>query len=136
MTGIGNGILLCDYDNDRVIIEGLVFKKTFEVSLTKLSNFAPYFSNKNLALIKLDIEGGEVIAIQDGIEFVNKIHVPFIFSEFNSHYIVKHKSDSKKYLHYFADNGYKISSKGFFGKYYSSVDDVQPGNLYFTYHGN
>lgn len=136
VTGIGNGILLCDYEKNSIRIQGLEFRKSFEVSLTKLSNFIPYFSNKNLALIKLDIEGAEPIAIQDGIEFVNKLHVPFIFSEYNPDYIMKHNSDPKKFLSYFVDNGYKISNNGFFGEYFNSVEDVISGNLYFTYQYN
>ena len=135
MDGIGNGILLCDENNKKIVVNGYHFNKTFEVSLTKLSNFFPYLSNKNLALIKLDIEGGEVKAIEDGIEYIKKMHVPFIFSEFTPGLIKKHKSDPKKYLKYFTDNGYKISKEGFFGKYFNSIEEITDGNLYFTYNG-
>ena len=136
MDGIGNGILLCDENSNKITTSGFQFNKTFEVSLTKLSNFFPYLSNKNLALIKLDIEGGEVKAIEDGIEFINKMHVPFIFSEFTPSLIKRQKSDPKKYLKYFVDNGYTISTEGFFGKYLKSIEDIKGGNLYFTYNGN
>ena len=136
IDGIGNGILLCDENNSTVKTGGYTFNKTFEVSLTKLSKFIPYLSSKNLALIKLDIEGGEGKAIEDGIELINKIHVPFIFSEFNPRYLRKHKSDPKKFLRTFIENGYKISKEGFFGTYFNSIEEIKFGNLYFTYNGN
>jgi hypothetical protein len=34
----------------------------------------PYLSNKNIGLIKLDIEGGEGKVIEDAIELINKYH--------------------------------------------------------------
>jgi hypothetical protein len=89
------------------------FKKTFEVNLIKLSNFMPYLLNKNIALIKLDIEGGEGKVIEDAIELISKYHVPFVFSEFNPSYLKKHGTNPKKYLRLFTKNGYKISYKGF-----------------------
>lgn len=35
------------------------FQKLKEVSFVKLDRYIPYLSNKNIALIKLDIEGNE-----------------------------------------------------------------------------
>ena len=136
MDGIGNGILLCDENKNKVKAAGFYFNKTFEVRLTKLSNFIPYLSNKNLALIKLDIEGGEGKAIEGGIELINKIHVPFIFSEFNPFLLKKHGTEPKKYLQSFIENGYKISKEGFFSKTFLNCDEIKhSGNLYFIYFG-
>ena len=68
---IGNGVVLCD-ENEKITKAGnLNLQKEFEIKLTKLSNFLPYLSNKNIALIKLDIEGGEGIVIEDAIELIN-----------------------------------------------------------------
>lgn len=115
-------------------VAGFYFNKTFEVSLTKLSNFVPYLSNKNLSLIKLDIEGGEGKAIEGGIELINKIHVPYIFSEFNRRLLQKQGTDPEKYLHLFIDNGYKISRHGFLSKSFITIDEInQVENLYFIY---
>lgn len=134
MDGIGNGVLLCNKNKDKIKISRYYFNKTFEVSLTKLSNFIPYLSNKNLALIKLDIEGGEGKAIEGGIELINKIHVPFIFSEYSPNFLKKHGTNPKKYLQYFIDNGYKISKEGFFSKTFITIDDIKRAeNLYFIY---
>lgn len=131
---INNGILLCNENRTTIEAGGFYFNKSFEVSLTKLSNFIPYLSKKNLALIKLDIEGGEGKAIEQGMEFINKIHVPFIFSEFNPSLLLKHETDPKQFLQKFIDNGYKISLKGFFSNSFCSIEVITyPVNLYFIY---
>ena len=113
IDGIGNGIVLCDENKEKVRASGYNFKKIFEIKLTKLSNFLPYLSNKNIALIKLDIEGGEGKVIEDAIELISKYHVPFVFSEFNPQYLKKQGTNPKKFLELFINNGYKISNKGF-----------------------
>lgn len=135
MDGIGNGILLCNEKKKMIKAIGYYFKKTFEVNLIKLNSFIPFFSNKNLALIKLDIEGGEGKAIEAGIEFINKIHVPFIFSEFCPKLLEKHGTNPKKYIQFFIDNGYKISKKGFFSKsFITNYDEIKNGtDLFFIY---
>ena len=137
MDGIGNGILLCDEDRHKIQVAGYNFNKTFEVKLTKLSNFLPYLSDKKIGLVKLDIEGGEGKAIEDGIELVNKYHVPFIFSEFNPRYLERHGTNPKDFLQLFLNNGYKITKEGFFSESYLSPNEINPPcNLYFIYKQN
>jgi len=70
IDGIGNGMVLCNENKEKIKALKYIFYKTFEIKLTKLSNFLPYLSNKNIALIKLDIEGGEGIVIEDAIELI------------------------------------------------------------------
>ena len=48
---IGNGLVLCNINEERTRAGNLNFKKMFEVKLIKLSNLLPYLSNKNIALI-------------------------------------------------------------------------------------
>lgn len=135
--GIGNGILLCDETERKIKTAGYYFNKTFEVNITKLSHFLPYLSDKNIALMKLDIEGGEGKAIEDGIELINKYHVPYIFSEFNPSFLKKHGTNPKKFLQLFIDSGYKISLKGFLSNSYISIDKIKGVNeLYFIYNKN
>ena len=135
--GIGNGAVLCNKDFDSTVIDGLTFKKSFEVSLTKLSNFIPYLSNKNIGLIKIDIEGGEEEVIKDGIELISKYHVPFVFSEFSPNYLEKHGTNPKQYLELFTSNGYKISEQGFLNVTYLKPEEINSmKNLYFIYDGN
>ena len=138
IESIGNGILLCDENKNNIEVKEYHFTKTFEVKLTKLSNFLPYLSDKNLALIKIDIEGNEGKVIEDGIELINKFHIPYIFSEYNTKLLKRHGTDPKKYLQYFTTNGYKISKKGFLSNSYVTIDEIKQElcDLYFIYKGN
>ena len=137
VNGIGNGVVLCDENKEIATASGYNFTKIFEVRLTKLSNFLPYLSNKNIALIKLDIEGGEGKVIEDAIELISKYHVPFVFSEFNPQYLEKQGTNPQKFLKLFAKNGYKISDKGFLNvSYYINPEEINyVQNLYFIYKG-
>ena len=90
--GLGNEDMTCDYYKDITLFSnGMVicnkskienknigkrFKKASDVKLTRLSNFIPYLKNKNIALIKLDVEGAEGKAIESGIE-LNKLSCSF-----------------------------------------------------------
>lgn len=138
IKAIGNGVVLCDENKQEAIAGNLRLQKEFEVKLTKLSNFLPYLSNKKIALIKLDIEGGEGIVIEDAIELINKYHVPFVFAEFDPKYLEKHGTNPKKFLELFANNGYKISNKGFLNVTYMTPGEINSlhQNLYFSYNDN
>lgn len=103
------------------------FKKISEVKLTKLSNFIPYLSDKNIVLIKIDIEGGEGKAIESGIEIITKFHVPFIFVEFSPVFLKEHGTNPKNFLKFFIENGYKISIKGFLNNVY--ISDIKLINI-------
>ena len=63
---IGNGITNCNGE----ILENSV--NNGEIILTKFSNYMSYFENKNLAMIKMDIEGLEGKAFESGIEFITR----------------------------------------------------------------
>ena len=129
-----NGMPICD--NNKYNVAGFI--KHSKVELTKLSNFIPFLSNKNLALIKIDIEGSEGIVIENGIDLIKKYHVPFIFIEFTPGILIEHKTDPKKLIQIFLDNGYKIRIEGFLNNNYISLDDflikaVNQINVYFIY---
>mgnify|MGYP002624362160 CR=1 FL=1 len=94
-----NGMTLCNNNIGNTVAGWFIKKST--VVLTKLSNFIPFLSDKNLALIKMDIEGSEGIVIEDGIELISKYHVPFIFVEFSPKYLTEHHTDPKKFIHIF-----------------------------------
>ena len=138
IKAIGNGAVLCNENENITRAGNLKLQKEFEIKLTKLSNFFPYLSNKKIALIKLDIEGGEGIVIEEAIDLISKYHVPFLFAEFDPKYLKKHGTDPKKFLELFANNGYKISDKGFLNVTYMKVEEIKlhHNNLYFAYYGN
>lgn len=130
----GNGMIICDKQN---ISSNLLLKSKAEIVLTKLSNYIPFFSDKNLALIKIDIEGSEGKAFEGGIELITKYHVPFIFLEYTPTSLKLHGTDPNKFLHLFIDNGYKVSLNNFFENYIN-IDDLLKRkftlmNLYIVY---
>ena len=136
ITGLGNGMLKCDENRESFNNDGFKWVKTFEVQIIKLSSFIPYLAKKNLALIKLDIEGSEALVMKDAIEFITKYHIPYIYSEFSFNMISEHGNNPREYIKLFTDNGYKVSKEGFLSQNFIDPENVVKGNLYFTYYGN
>ena len=107
-----------------------------EINLTKLEKYIPYLVNKNLALMKLDIEGSEGKAIESGKELITKYHIPFIFMEWTPKALKLKGTDPELFLKLFINNGYKISKKDFLSGEYCSFDEiinVEVINLYIIY---
>ena len=117
---IGDGWIFCD--KNPTIPNHLI--KSGEIMITKLSNYVSFLSQKNLAFIKIDVEGAEGKAIESGIELIYKYHVPFIFLEFTPNSLKLHGTEPKEFLKIFEQNGYKMSEKDFLSKEYLSVDDI------------
>ena len=133
---IGNGIILCNKFKNKNVKKN--FFKIGKVYLTKLNNFIPYLSNKNIALIKIDIEGGEGNAIESGIDLITKYHIPFIIIEFTPVLLKEHNTDPLKLLKLFTKNGYRISLNGFLSNSFISIKEIletisDHKNLYFIY---
>ena len=128
---IGDGLINCD---GKQIIKNTI--NNGEIILTKLSNYISFLANKNLALIKIDIEGSEEKAFESGIELITKYHVPFIFTEFIPGLLVKYGSNPKTFLEMFINNGYKINILNFFETKIYDIKDLlkhPPRNLYIVY---
>ena len=91
--------------------------------------------NKNLALIKMDIEGSEGKAFESGIELLTEYHVPFIFMEFIPNALISYGTDPKKFLKIFINNGYKINILNFFEKKTYEIEYLlkEQRNLYIVY---
>ena len=107
-----------------------------EVKFTKLSNHINYLSKKNLALIKLDIEGSEGKAINSGLELISKYHIPFFFIEYNPNYLKMQGTNPRDFLELFVNNGYKISLVNFLSNKYSTIDEllnIPATNLYIVF---
>jgi len=137
ITGLGNGMVKCDENREEFDNAGFHWKKTFEVPIIKLSDFIPYLVSKNLALIKLDIEGSEALVMQEALELITKYHVPYIYSEFNMAMITEHGNNPKEYIKLFINNGYKMSREGFLSKKFITPEKVSDIELlYFTYYGS
>ena len=131
LINVGNAISSNDAHNSN--IKNYIKE---EIILTKLEKYIPYLVNKNLALMKLDIEGSEGKAIESGKELITKYHIPFIFMEWTPKALKLKGTDPEVFLKLFIDNGYKISKKDFLSGEYCSFDEiinVEVINLYIIY---
>ena len=115
-------MVLCDEKSKYNNVGGFI--KENKVEMTTLNTFMPYLSNKNIALMKLDVEGYELKVLEGGKELITKYHVPFIVLEFSPTYIRYVGYNPRDLAQFLADNGYKISLKGFLSKEYITVDEL------------
>ena len=129
----GNGNLVCNPKNKAMNESQFIIEK---IEITRLSYYIPYLIDKNLALIKIDIEGGEGHAIESGIDLIIKYHIPFIFLEFTPRLLKSKGTDPKLFLELFENNGYKISIKDFLSKDYCQIEELMKKdqiNIYIVY---
>ena len=128
-SNIGNGNINCNKKPDENYVNN------GEIILTKLSNYIPFFINKNLALIKIDIEGSEEKAFESGIELLSEYHVPFIFIEFIPSLLKLYGTDPRRFLEMFLANGYKINILHFFEEKIYDIEFLLKGerNLFIVY---
>ena len=103
---------------------GNLFIKESDVEIITLNSFFPYLSNKNIALMKIDVEGHELNVLEGGKEYITKMHIPFVVLEFSPSYLKEVGSEPKDLAQFFVDNGYKISLDGFLSKNYLNVDEL------------
>lgn len=106
------------------------------IKITKLKYYIPYLNTKNLAMIKIDIEGSEGKAIEGGIDLIIEYHIPFILLEWTPFLLKQKGTDPKSLLELFINNGYKISKIDFLSKQYCSIDEllnVFQINIYIIY---
>ena len=122
----GNGIVICEDNKKRLWNGGLgmMFFKDSEVEVTTLDSFMPYLSNKNIALMKIDVEGHELEVLNGGKELITKYHVPFIVLEFSPDYLREVGTRPRDLAQFLVDNGYKITLDGFFSKNFISVNEL------------
>jgi FkbM family methyltransferase len=127
---IGNGLINC---KGKKIISNAI--NNGEITLTKLRNYISFFKNKNLAMIKMDIEGSEGKAFESGIELITRFQVPFIFIEFTPGLLKEYGTNPKSFLEMFINNGYKINILNFFEKKIYDIKYLlrRTINLYITY---
>ena len=119
-SNVGNAVILCgeniNIGGDMQYIE--------EIEFTRLSNYIPYLSNKNLALIKIDVEGSEGKVVKSGIDLITKYHIPFIYIEFTTDYLKMQGTNPRELLEIFTKNGYSISFVDFISKKYITIDQI------------
>ena len=94
------------------------------IELTKLSKYMKFLSEKNVALMKIDVEGYEPKVIKGGEEIITKYHIPFIAMEFDINFIQLHQINALEFLKIFENNGYKFSMVDFLSKKYISSEEL------------
>ena len=117
---VGNGLINCKTNSLTIKNK----KNIGEVEITKLSNYIPYLSTKNIAFIKLDIEGAEGQALTSGIDLIIKYHVPFLYLEFSPKILKLYETEPRDLLLLFNNNGYNMSDIGFFENNYLSIEEI------------
>ena len=130
-NNIGNAIIFKDQQNININH----YEKE-EIKLTKLDNYLTFLCKKNLALIKLDIEGSEYKALESGYDLISKYNILFIFIEWSLNLLKKRGTDPKSFLEMLEKNGYKFSRENFLSKKYCSINDlinIPKTNIYIVY---
>ena len=125
INNTGNGMVICD--NKDILTDkelGKQFIKQSEVEIITLNSFIPYLLYKNVALMKLDVEGNELQVLEGGKELITKYHVPFVVLEFSPRYLNEVGTEPRKLVQFFVDNGYKISLDGFLSKKYITINEL------------
>ena len=131
LDNIGNAIVYYNLNESK--------KQNYEeekIILIRLNNYVEFLTSKNVALLKLDVEGSEGKAIEGGIDLIVKYHVPFIFIEWTPKQLILKGTDPKLFLQIFENNGYKISTKDFLSKQYCNIEEllnVHKINIYIVY---
>ena len=119
---IGDGSIYCkNREKSNNLFDGEIF---YDIKLTKLSKYIKFFSDKNLALMKIDVEGAEGNVIFGGKEIISEYHIPFILMEFQIKLLETHRTNVKEFLEFFENNGYKFSMFDFFNDKYLSSSDI------------
>ena len=118
---LGNAIIIDDV-NAKLNTTNYHPELVDTIELVKLSDFIPYLTLHNLAIIKMDVEGSEGQVLKGGIEIIEKYHVPFILTEFCPKALQNHNTSLLEFLNLFYDNKYKISTKSFFSTNYKNLE--------------
>ena len=131
LNDIGNGVA---FDGKNLLNLTNPFKE--EISTTKLDYYMDYLKSKHIALIKIDVEGSEGNVLKGGIDLIIKYHVPFIFMEWNPHYLKLKGTKPNLLLDILENNGYKISIVDFLSRKYISKNELlglDIANIYIVY---
>ena len=126
----GNGAIFCENrEKEYVDFRADIYNN---IELTKLSRYIKFLSDKNFALMKIDVEGDEGKIIKGGKELITKYHIPFIMMEFYIKMLQFHQTDVLEFLKFFENNGYKFSYVDFFSKNYVTTEELMKNNKSFN----
>ena len=132
---VGNGAIYCENrEKNHPFFNQDIFNN---IEITKLSRYIKFLKDKNIAILKIDVEGDEGKVIKGGQELISKYHIPFISMEFCVSFLQWHQTNVLEFLKLFENNGYKFSLVDFFSKKYVSseelIKNINNNNLYVVY---
>ena len=113
--------ILCDISKEKKLDKDYI--KIGTIKTIQLREYFPLL-NKRITLLILDLELEGEMALESGKELIDKYHIPFVFIKFNIRVFKFHETNSKNFLLFFIQNGYKISLNGFLTNEFISVDDL------------
>jgi hypothetical protein len=93
------------------------------LELLRLNDFVDYF--KNLAVIKMDIEGSEYLALKAGRKVFLDMHVPYIVTEFAPSMLAVIGTDPVAFVQEFVDAGYKPTKNDFKSSKAVTMDEIR-----------
>ena len=100
------------------------YKKIESVEMAKLNDYLQYFDNRNVALVRIDLDAEGAQAIETGKILFGQFHVPYVFIEFNKKAFLERQTKPEDFFKEFFDDGYKISFDGFFDNQRKTVEDI------------
>ncbi|CAF1240625.1 unnamed protein product [Adineta ricciae] len=103
---VGDGHTICDITSEeeasRRIPGGYSLRQV--INSTRLDTLV----NQNIDVMKIDVEGSELYAVQSGIRLFDEYTVRHVISEFSPRMMREKQSDPYEYLKFFASRGYSI----------------------------
>ncbi|CAF1007451.1 unnamed protein product [Adineta steineri] len=103
---IGDGHTICGISSEKnintLIPNGYSIRQI--INSTRLDTLV----SQNIDVMKIDVEGSELYAVQSGNHLFDNYHVHNIISEFSPRMMRDKKSDPYEYLNFFVSRGYNI----------------------------
>lgn len=100
------------------------YKKIETVEMARLNDYLQYFDNRNVALVRIDLDAEGAKAIETGKILFSQFHVPYVFVEFNKKSFLERETHIDYFFKEFFDDGYKISFDGFFDNQRRTVEEI------------
>ncbi|CAF1387605.1 unnamed protein product [Adineta ricciae] len=103
---VGDGHTICDITSEKEAIGRIPggYSLRQVINSTRLDTLV----NQNIDVMKIDVEGSELYAVQSGIRLFDKYEVRHVVSEFSPRMMREKRSDPYDYLKFFVSRGYKI----------------------------
>jgi FkbM family methyltransferase len=106
-NNVGDGVSTCVDDLSTFVPpEGYVIRGYIHAD--RLDNILSS-AGRNVVVVKMDTEGSEPNVLQGGPTFFLKSKIPYIFSEFSAHYMIKERGgDAGRFMRDLLDAGYAV----------------------------